>query len=157
MKTSQLLAPIVGLGLLIGCSADTTVGSEQDTAAPDTVADVAQDASADASEEDTAVDIQVVTEAIKDTQSDAAGDAGCSSDEQCDDGNPCNGLETCNALSGDCTPGTPRTSMMAFPARKIVAIRASVSFMLRITSSAVQKEHAFRESAIRNKDVRWPR
>ena len=111
MRTHQLLAPIIGIGLLVGCSADTSVGSAQDTFEPDTVADVAQDAALDASEEDTAVDVQpdrqFDTGASQDTQSDTAGDTGCSSDEQCDDGNPCNGLEACDVLSGDCTPGTP--------------------------------------------------
>ncbi len=33
-------------------------------------------------------------------------DAGCERDEQCDDGNPCNGVETCSE-DGACAPGEP--------------------------------------------------
>ncbi len=32
---------------------------------------------------------------------------GCCSDSQCDDGNLCNGAETCDLASGACQPGTP--------------------------------------------------
>ncbi len=33
---------------------------------------------------------------------------GCTSDQDCDDGNYCNGDETCDAGTGECQPGTPR-------------------------------------------------
>ncbi|MCH7925466.1 MAG: hypothetical protein IIC51_08030 [Planctomycetes bacterium] len=32
---------------------------------------------------------------------------GCTSDPECDDGDPCNGSETCDLGSGTCQPGTP--------------------------------------------------
>ncbi len=105
---------------------DTVSDAAPDTvsdAAPDTVSDTVSDAASDTvavpdTAPDTAPDTVSDTAAVSDTGPDTTpdttpdagppADAGCAADTvSCEDGNACNGLETCASKTGQCLAGKP--------------------------------------------------
>jgi hypothetical protein len=77
--------------------------ADLDADAPDRDADVPDRDTADQDPSDP--DVPDVTD-VPDVPEDDGGETGCTSNAQCDDGQMCNGSETCDLPTGTCQPGT---------------------------------------------------
>jgi hypothetical protein len=92
----------LALFLTFGCGGSQKVEDDAvtDTGGTDDATDVTTDVSPDGADVSTDVSpdaADVIDEEVV---------AGCTSDDDCDDGNPCNGEETCGG-DGECVDGTP--------------------------------------------------
>ncbi|MBN1770157.1 MAG: hypothetical protein JXB32_02755 [Deltaproteobacteria bacterium] len=91
------------LWMLFACLFLAASACGDDSSSPtDTGGDEGTEADADVPT-DTPIDTPIDTP--EDEYSEAEADGGCPA--ECDDGNECNGLETCNVATGLCEPGTP--------------------------------------------------